>query len=239
MQEVKYLECGMRTRTRFAIHGLITCKWTIDILTGSSNSGGNLVCDIIFFSAILNCSSRSPRRARNHSNERLKPSPISNLYPGPCPYVSCRSLPARRRPGAGAPGAAAAVRNRDPRDQLGVGYDPYHSVACRIGTSTEFPAPAGYRPTRSHLDSGTLGHCYIALFLAIYHLGYVAPANLLHTHTHTQRALIPTSEKAGILRRGYYLVEKLSNIQLEFKLVRVLGSAQVSRLNPSNRRRRS
>ena len=31
------------------------------------------------------------------------------------------------------------------------------------------------------IPSGTLGHCYIALFLAIYHLGYVAPAKLLYS----------------------------------------------------------
>ena len=30
-------------------------------------------------------------------------------------------------------------------------------------------------------SSGTLGHCYIALFLAIYHLGYIAPAKLLYS----------------------------------------------------------
>ena len=29
--------------------------------------------------------------------------------------------------------------------------------------------------------SGTLGHCYIALFLAVYHLGYIAPANPLYS----------------------------------------------------------
>ena len=29
--------------------------------------------------------------------------------------------------------------------------------------------------------SGTLGHCYIALFLDIYHLGYIAPAKLLYS----------------------------------------------------------
>ena len=29
--------------------------------------------------------------------------------------------------------------------------------------------------------SGTLGHCYIAFFLAIYHLGYIAPAKLLYS----------------------------------------------------------
>ena len=31
------------------------------------------------------------------------------------------------------------------------------------------------------VPSGTLGHCYIALFLAIYHLGYIAPAKLLYS----------------------------------------------------------
>ena len=29
--------------------------------------------------------------------------------------------------------------------------------------------------------SGNLGHCYIALFLAIYHLGYIPPAKLLYS----------------------------------------------------------
>ena len=31
---------------------------------------------------------------------------------------------------------------------------------------------------RTRWPSGTLGHCYIALFFAVYHLGYIAPAKL-------------------------------------------------------------
>ena len=37
------------------------------------------------------------------------------------------------------------------------------------------------RSGRLSWTSGTLGHCYITLFLAIYHLGYIAPAKLLYS----------------------------------------------------------
>ena len=39
----------------------------------------------------------------------------------------------------------------------------------------------GRRASQAHHVSGTLGHCYIALFLAIYQLGYIAPAKLLYS----------------------------------------------------------
>ena len=46
------------------------------------------------------------------------------------------------------------------------------------------------RRVSSRPPSGTLGHCYIALFLAIYHLGYIAPAKLLYSKgTHVTQLL--------------------------------------------------
>ena len=45
--------------------------------------------------------------------------------------------------------------------------------------------PAG-SPLFDHLPestSGTLGHCYLALFLAIYHLGYIAPEKMLYSRS--------------------------------------------------------
>ena len=66
----------------------------------------------------------------------------------------------------------------------------------RHGAATAVPRPGAAaaraqrrvlvtsRATQAEHDvstSGTLGHCYIALFLAIYHLGYIAPAKLLYS----------------------------------------------------------
>ena len=48
-------------------------------------------------------------------------------------------------------------------------------VASRsVANAVSTPPCHGKRP------SGTLGYCYIALFLAIYHLVYIAPAKLLY-----------------------------------------------------------
>ena len=50
--------------------------------------------------------------------------------------------------------------------------------------SLKVPPPAATRSRDAAnfmLPSGTLGHCYIVLFLAIYHLGYIAPAKLLYS----------------------------------------------------------
>ena len=42
------------------------------------------------------------------------------------------------------------------------------------------------------VPSGTLGHCYIALFLAIYHLGYIAPAYAIRGMIKRGRCAIKT-----------------------------------------------
>ena len=56
-----------------------------------------------------------------------------------------------------------------PGRPTGTGSDSGRSLTRR-------PLPARDRPPLAGL-----GHCYIALFLALYHLGYIAPAKLLYS----------------------------------------------------------